>query len=211
MVAVNEHVRALERAIKTTGDEPAETTYASPAPSPVDVEEVLAAPAQANEPPAADPAEDFISNSAAEVFGSASDADNDTDVSFIDIPGFEKERRFFAEDAPADRGRAPDDRFVVDNTQERRWDLADAPAEEETAAAAPATPAPQAGPDSDGFLTGPRPVVSPRTIERPEPAMERRSTSRAEVELSAATATIDPDADAIDLYELGAIDCVQTV
>ena len=66
-----------------------------------------------------------------------------------------------------------------------------------------------AGPDSDGFLTGPRPVVSPKKIVRPKPA-PAPSLAAPEAKPATATATLDPDADAVDLYLLGAVDCVQT-
>jgi len=100
---------------------------------------------------------------------------------------------------------------VVDGQQDRRWDLSEEQSEE-TSAAPDSAPKKPAGPDNDGFLTGPRPTVR---VERPSAAPKAAPAPRpAVVELepaSSTTATLDPDADAVDLYALGAIDCVQTV
>ena len=53
-----------------------------------------------------------------------------------------------------------------------------------------------------------------RVAPRPRavaPEVPRTAAPAPAPEPVAATATLDPDADAIDLYELGAVDCVQTV
>jgi hypothetical protein len=202
-VAVREHVRALERAVQTNGRKPAEASPpVAPAPSRFDSsEKPMAAPSPAA--PAADSSDDFIAQGAAHMFGS----DHDRDVSFADIPGFEKERRFFADET--EQPVEPDDRFVVDGANEG-WSLSGESGAEEASGSEPASCAPAPG-DTDGFLTGPRPVVSPRKIERPEPSPAPRSAApEPHAAEPAATATMDPDADAVDLYELGAVDCVQT-
>lgn len=218
-VAMNEHVRALERAIGITPSlRPAPAEFTSAA---VDLESAAAA-AASPAPAAHDGGEDFVARTSSEMF-----ANDNNDVSFADIPAFEKEHRFFA-DPPADHADS-DDHFVVDSAaQERRWDLSEEKSDEEpatTTAHAEAKPAP----DHDGFLTGPRPTVkskrasaapappvtpraatpqpakpapAPAPVAQPAPIMEEAS--------AVATATLDSDADAVDLYALGAVDCVQT-
>ena len=204
-VAMNEHVRSLERAIgvtpsrSTSGNAPSSAAIdldSSPAPASAAVREST---------------EDL--GAGAHMFGS----DTSADISFADIPGFEKEHRFFA-DPPASADAA-DERFVVDNTHERRWDLSEENADE-AAGAAPARADAKHAPDPDGFLTGPRPTVkSQRTSPPPTPAraaapapvpVPAREPEPVLQEAAVATATLDVDADAMDLYALGAIDCVQT-
>jgi hypothetical protein len=208
-VAMNEHVRSLERAIGVVST-PADSMNDVPSSrGELDSTPVKAAPAA----PGAD--DDFVGQSAARMFGS----DTTEDVTFADIPGFEKERRFFSE-SPADNAGAADDRFVVDSSPERRWDLTEEHADESAAEPAPAAAPKQAAADSDGFLTGPRPTVSPKRVERAAPkkatraaAHEMAATQDAAMEsseTSTATATLDADADAVDLYALGAVDCLQT-
>lgn len=210
-VAINEHVRALERAVRGAESEPAApmsepaATASEPAASPLDVFErtpvAAARPAERSEQ-----VEDFITHGAAENFGD----ENSGDVSFVDIPGFEKERRFFGDDRTSSAGESRDERFVVDSAQ--KWDLAstDTDADENKSAVTGASH--PAGPDSDGFLTGPRPVVSPKKIERPKPVVASPGFEAPEAAPEAATAMLDPDpdADAVDLYLLGAVDCVQS-
>ncbi|HXS08738.1 MAG TPA: hypothetical protein VN852_02030 [Candidatus Krumholzibacteria bacterium] len=198
-VAMNEHVRSLERAI---GVKPAAQPAAAPqtAANPVDLDVAPAALGARNGDV------DLAPSTSSTMFS----GDRNDDINFADIPGFEKERRFFA-DPPADGAAATDDRFVVDGQQDRRWDLSEEQSEE-TSAAPDSAPKKPAGPDNDGFLTGPRPTVR---VERPSAAPKAAPAPRpAVVELepaSSTTATLDPDADAVDLYALGAIDCVQTV
>lgn len=199
-VAMNEHVRSLERAIGIT-----------PSPRPAAAPEPQAAPVDIDAAPAPLGARHGDVDLAATSTPSRMfSGDNNDDINFADIPGFEKEHRFFADPA-ADDAVESDDRFTVDGQQDRRWDLADEQTEEKPAASDPA-PRKTAAPDNDGFLTGPRPTVrverpsaAPKAAPAPQPAV-------AELEpIASTTATLDPDADAMDLYALGAVDCVQTV
>jgi hypothetical protein len=208
-VAMNEHVRSLERAVGVSPSaRPVPAEFSSSA---VDLDVAAPAPAPARAPaPAAAPAseDDFIARTTGEMFG------NDHDISFADIPAFEKEHRLFA-DPPVDKAAESDDSF--DKAQETRWDLADEKAEE------PATASPQPAAktsDHDGFLTGPRPTVKARVSAPPAAAPQPKAApviapapapvTLEEESAAVATATLDPDADAMDLYALGAIDCVQT-
>ncbi len=203
-VAINEHVRSLERAIGMTPTaRPA--TPPPPIAASMDVE-VAPAPVEAQNGDV-----DLGAPASSRMFS----GDNSDDINFADIPGFEKEHRFFA-DPPADNNAESDDRFVVDGHQDRRWDLSEEQPEETPAAPEPAARKP-ANSDNDGFLTGPRPTVR---VERPSAAPRVPAASQPPVvesepavatETATATATLDPDSDAIDLYALGAIDCVQTV
>jgi hypothetical protein len=211
-VAMNEHVRALERAIGVApSSRPAPAEFTSSA---VDLDSPAAATPAAVTAPAHKGDEELVSRSGAEMFGN----DNNADISFADIPAFEKEHRFFA-DPPADLADS-DERFVVDNSQERRWDLSEEKSEEESGAA-PAHAEAKPASDSDGFLTGPRPTVkspraaapvTPRAAAPPPQPAPAPAPQPAQIEETAAvaTATLDPDLDAVDLYALGAIDCVQT-
>ena len=201
-IAMTEHVRALESAAESNDTPPARRAPSSSA-ADLDVTPSI------DTSSASGSGDDFITHGAAETFASE---DDDTSSSFVDIPGFEKEHKFFADTSSVELS---DDRFVVDRAEENRWDLADKA--ETPAASAAASPAPAAAPasesshDADGFLTGPRPVVSPKKIAKakdaPAPAP---APAPAALEPVAATATLDPDADAMDLYALGAVDCVQT-
>jgi len=208
-VVINEHVRALERAAGITP-----SSRPTPAGDAASAYEAPAAPAASSSRDAHDSEDDFITRRNAEPIVS----DTSDDISFADIPGFEKERRFFG-DAPAE-GEEKDDRFVVDSQQDRRWDLSEEHVAEEPVAKAAPKPDPRPDPkqdpkpDPDGFLTGPRPTVKkgPR-VATPQPApVEAAPQTPAVVDTGAtATATLDPDADAIDLYALGAIDCVSAM
>jgi hypothetical protein len=203
-VAMNEHLRSLERVAGISADArpPVRNDVSSSA---IDLD---TAPADATPALGArNGDEDLVARSNAGMFGGASSED----VSFADIPGFEKEQRFFA-DPPVNNIEETDDRFVVDNHQEQRWDLSEERAEEEQPARTVATK--QTSSDSDGFLTGPRPTVSSQRIERataPAPRAAAPQVASVVEAKTAATATLDPDADAVDLYALGAIDCVQTM
>jgi hypothetical protein len=200
-VAMNEHVRALERAIGAAPSRPAAAVTPSGA---IDLD----SPASAASVTA--PTVEAL-GAGSPMFGS----DTSGDISFADIP-FEKEHRFFA-DPPAERADTADDRFVVDAAQENRFDLSEEDSDE-TPAVVPSRTESKPAPDQDGFLTGPRPTVkSQRSAPQPAPAPVRAAAPLAPApapvreESSVATATLDPDADAMDLYALGAIDCVQTV
>ncbi|HET6462454.1 MAG TPA: hypothetical protein VFH33_01535, partial [Candidatus Krumholzibacteria bacterium] len=153
-VAINEHVRSLERAIGMT-----------PSPRPAAAPQPAAAPVDLAEAPAALGARSGeVDLGAAPTSSRMFSGDNSDDINFADIPGFEKEHRFFA-DPPADVAAESDDRFVVDGQQDRRWDLSEEQTEEKPAVSEPARR--PAGPDNDGFLTGPRPTVR---VERPSAA-----------------------------------------
>jgi len=202
-VAMNEHLRSLERVAGISADKrpPVKNDVPSSAVD-LDATPVDATPALG----ARNGDEDIIARSNAGMFG----GNTSEDVSFVDIPGFEKEHRFFA-DPPVNNIEETDDRFVVDSPQEQRWDLSEERAEEEQPARTEATK--QTPSDSDGFLTGPRPTVSSQRVERataPEPRAAAPQVASAVEAKTAATATLDPDTDAVDLYALGAIDCVQT-
>jgi hypothetical protein len=203
-VAMNEHVRALERAVGI--DAP---RAAAPAGAPMNTSAAVAidldsAPAVHD---ATESEDAFVARENARMFG----GDSSEDISFADIPGFEKERRILG-DAPSEMADAADDRFVVDSNQDRRWDLSEE-REEPKSAPARQAPARPAGPDADGFLTGPRPTVPAQRVERTVAPQAPRIATAPPMQLepaTAATATLDPDADAVDLYLLGAVDCVQT-
>ena len=206
-IAINEHVRALESAAQTGDAAPARKVKPASPSADLDVRPSNEAASTSSN------VDDFLTRGSGEVFGN----DDDTTSSFADIPGFEKERKFFADASSVEDS---DDRLAIDRAEEGRWDLNDE-AEAPVSAAAPAAPAPAPAPtpapasesshDSDGFLTGPRPVVSPKKIakakEAPAPAAKAVPVETA---APSATATLDPDSDAIDLYALGAVDCVQT-
>lgn len=205
-VAMNEHLRLLERVVGIASASRAAAVTETPSAA-VDLD----SPA-----PDAAPSLGAGSGDVTDVAGRSDTGmfakDGVDDVSFADVPGFEKEHRFFA-DPPADVADVADDRFVVEGHQEKSWDLT----EEQDADEQPAQPAAAKEPahDSDGFLTGPRPTVSSQRVPRPaaQPAQRMAPTpvaSAVETE-SVATATLDPDADAVDLYTLGAVDCVQTM
>lgn len=201
-VAMNEHLRSLERLVGIASASRAPVATETPSAT-VDLDSAAAdiTPALG----AGSDETDVAGRSNTGMFAK----DGVDDVSFADVPGFEKEHRFFA-DPPAD---VADERFVVEGHQEKTWDLT----EEQGADEAPAQPAAPKQPvhDSDGFLTGPRPTVSSQRVERPAAQPAQRVApmpvaSAVETE-AVATATLDPDADAVDLYALGAIDCVQTM
>ncbi len=199
-IAMNEHVRALERAIQPD----TESTEPAPAPTPASTIDLADDAVSALETESfARTSNDFVAQNNAGMFGS----DEEAGATFVDIPGFEKEQRFFAEGSPSPKLEMADDRFVVDRVEDARWGL-----NEDTDAAERVSETPaQSSHDSDGFLTGPRPVVSSQKIARPasQPA-PRAAAPDASVQSSTGTATLDPDADAVDLYALGAVDCVQT-
>jgi hypothetical protein len=199
-VAMNEHVRSLERAIGMPGSPNSTAVDSSSVPDRLD-----SAPVS----PAARLGDDeIVARDNARMFA----GDSSEDISFVDIPGFEKERRLFV-DSAAEGAASRDDRFVVDNQQDRRWDLSEEREEEKPASAQPTSSKPAAS-DSDGFLTGPRPTVSVHRVDRTvTPQSPRPGAPKAPIELepaSSVTATLDADADALDLYALGAVDCVQT-
>lgn len=203
-IAMNEHLRSLERVAGITAEtRPAVRSDAPSAAVNQDTSSADATPALG----ARNGDEDIVARNNTGMFG----GDASEDILFTDVPGFEKEHNFFA-DPPATGVEERDDRFVVDSPQEQRWDLSEERAEEGQPARTEATK--QAPSESDGFLTGPRPTVSSQRIDRATTPASRAASPQVanavEAE-TAATAMLDPDADAVDLYALGAIDCVQTM
>src|SRR5262249_19612260 len=82
-VAMNEHVRSLERAIGVTpSSRPAPAEFTS---SSVDLDGAAAAAPMPALPAAGKSDEDFVARTGAEMFGN----DNNDDISFADIPSFE--------------------------------------------------------------------------------------------------------------------------
>ena len=225
LAAMNEHVHALER---LSGDDSHTDVSSGLEVSGVaDLDLDTSAPSAGDDTVAKSREDDFVTPKASDVLGS----DAGDDAGFADIPGFEKERKFFSD--ASGQAQDADHHFEVDSTPERRWDLAEESPESEMADPASETSAPAATPapspvraaapagDTDGFLTGPRPTVTPSSKQPDAPAKKSpapapkapapvpvQQTTR---EADTATATIEPDADAVDLYELGAIDCVQTM
>jgi hypothetical protein len=149
--------------------------------------------------------------------------DQGEDAPFTDIPGFEKDRRLFADESGRPARHADHDtdpRFVVEREAGGEWDLARGTQAAETEAAvgkqpatpsAPPTPAAHAAED-DGFLTGPgakggstaKPVkAAPPTQKEVKPS---RRIKVDDVPAPVAAKAADPDADAVDLYALGAVD-----
>ena len=151
--------------------------------------------------------DEFLTQSAASVF--AQDARED--APFADIPGFEKEGRFFVEAANKPEGEAPehepeqDGRFVVDGNNAEGWDFA---AHEEIKADAPEAAREPAGADSDGFLTGPRSTLAAKgkKAPRPAPAADDAERPRTKTSERGSVATMESDPGVIDLYALGAVD-----
>lgn len=196
LVALAEQTRALDRAL---GGEAAAAPAVAEAPEPVAEWNDVAEPAASPEPVAvaataaevspspqsiASDDDGFVTQSGGSVFANAAVADNDG-------LGFEKEKRFFA-DLPGKGAAEPAVAHI---------DIEPAP---EPAAA----PEAHADAPDDSFLTGPRQTVVAKQRDASRPVlkhaapMEIETTSRVE----AATATLDPDADAMDLYALGAVD-----
>jgi hypothetical protein len=162
---------------------------------------------------ASDLDDDFVTQRAANVF----EESQDEDAQFADIPGFEKDRHLFTDDAgkPVDHAEhEADPRFVVEREAGAEWDLARATEAHEVAQnlahGTPSTPL-----EDDGFLTGPgktseaRPTVAPpktsgkKTKRIPVKDIDHEDPKPARAPVATKA---DPDADAIDLYALGAVD-----
>ncbi len=154
--------------------------------------------------------DEFLTQSPANVFGEG----GREDAPFVDIPGFEKEGKFFVGAANQPEGEAAehepeqDGRFVVDGNNAEGWDFA---AQEEKKAADP-EPAPArepAGADSDGFLTGPRSTLAAKVkkaLRQAPPAAEEAERPSAKATERGSVATMDSEPGVIDLYALGAVD-----
>ncbi len=199
-------------------------------------EDVQAPPAGARvvaEPePAAD--DDFVPQRAANVF-----EDTHDDTPFADIPGFEKDRNLFTDETGRKTDHhehEADPRFVVEREAGGEWDLSRATQAAETADEVDAThaaprakaPAPSAA-DDDGFLTGPSsgeapaakpaqrqtPAAKPAPAHKPvaaaKPAKSSRRIKVDDIAVADARAPVGVDADAVDLYAIGAVDFVAGV
>ncbi len=170
----------------------------------------------------------FVPQRAATVFeDTASD-----EGGFADIPGFEKERTMFTDETgrkAAHHENEADPRFVVEREAGAEWDLTRGTEAAETAGAVDAAqargkkpaaaPAPaQSAHDEDGFLTGPggkEAPAAPAAPAKPAPAAAAKASKpgrRIKVQdIAVPTAPVDADADAVDLYALGAVDFVAGV
>lgn len=237
-VAMGEQVRAFERAAGI--DSGAEAPVARPEPAPAVESGPSPAVSWAAEPgditaPAAvettagfddpstvslaDDGSDFVNPSVASVFESA--AVSDEEARFAEIPGFEKEHRFFAESENVDARQDVAVHIDVEHHDEAPAGAAAGAGSVDELADAPE--APEATTPPDGFLTGPRaepePIVDADRVEVARPAPRPRlhpAGGAAAPAAGTATATLEPDvpaapvveadADAVDLYALGAVD-----
>lgn len=169
-------------------------------------------------PDAANADEDFVPQRAASVF-----EESHEDAPFTDIPGFEKEHNLFTDESGRRAKHTEHDadpRFVVEREAGGEWDLARGTQAAETEAAArkqqpgtqptPSAPPPPAAED-DGFLTGPGAKGgSPSKAAKPAPK-DSKPSRRIKIDdigaaAPAAPMRADADADAVDLYALGAVD-----
>ena len=153
--------------------------------------------------------DEFLTQSPASVFAGA----DREEAPFADIPGFEKEGRFFVESANqpgAETGehehepeQDQDGRFVVDGNNTEGWDFAaDAEPKDDAPERAPARE--PAGADSDGFLTGPRSTL--KKTPRPAAAGDGAERPGAKTPERGSVATMETEPGVIDLYALGAVD-----
>jgi len=186
-----------------------------------DLEEEIAippAPAVSHaEPDTAGLDDDFVTQGKASVFEESGD-----ETPFADIPGFEQEKHLFtdASGRTTHHEHDNDPRFVVEREAGGEWDLERGTQAAEREAghgprpkvAAHAAPAPASSAEDDGFLTGPGPKPAP--ADKPIKPAHRETVAPAAKPAAAPVAKAakpvepDPDADAIDLYALGAIDAV---
>ena len=218
LVALADSVDGLERA---TGAKAAAKAAPAPARAPkaaedwgniaADLEEEIAIPTAPEVVPAetqiADLDDDFVTQSTASVFEESADAP------FADIPGFEQDKHLFTDAAGKKTVHEHDNdpRFVVEREAGGEWDLerGTEAAEREAGHKKPAKPAKAAAhapapktADEEGFLTGPG-AKAGSAGDKPIKPVPREK-------IAAAPAPVqpDPDADAIDLYALGAVDAV---
>jgi hypothetical protein len=131
-------------------------------------------------------------------------AAEEEEAQFADIPGFEKERRVFNE-RPV---QAAPEESSTDGLEVEQSD--DATLEETAAAEGDATG--DAGSHDDGFLTGPRGEDKPKQKQGKSPAGAGAQADVSRVAtMEDESPVYDLDADAIDLYALGAVDYVEGV
>ncbi|MDH4037154.1 MAG: hypothetical protein OEX18_09760 [Candidatus Krumholzibacteria bacterium] len=167
--------------------------------------------------------ESFENNAPPAVFEEEAGED---ESQFADIPGFEKEQRVFNEGIAQTPGEPDDtgDGLEVEPESSDVYSEARHPAP--SAEAAAEEPAPETSSHSDdGFLTGPRGKAPARKAAEPEaesdPAPRRRPPIKVvpvEVDTEPEEdgrididAEVEEDADALDLYALGAVDFVEGV
>jgi hypothetical protein len=242
LVALAEAVNGLDRASggrPKPAAAPARAAATAPATAPgedwgnlkASLEDDVEAPApRASARPASEPAaedEDFVPQRAANVFEDT----GGEETPFADIPGFEKEKNLFTDEAGRKTDHhehEADPRFVVEREAGGEWDLTRGTQAAESAGAvdadhAPrpkkAAPAPAAQPtnEEDGFLTGPggkdapaapaQPAAKPMAAAKPAKPSRRIKVD----DIAVAAAAVGPDADAVDLYALGAVDFVAGV
>lgn len=168
-----------------------------------------AAQAEAREETPASTDDQFLTQSPASVFA---EADRE-DAPFADIPGLQKEGRFFVEAANQpgaataehehEHEQDQDGRFVVDGNNTEGWDFA-ADAEPTDGAPERAPAREPAGADSDGFLTGPRSTL--KKTPRPATAVDEAERPSARTPERGSVATMETEPGVIDLYTLGAVD-----
>jgi hypothetical protein len=179
--------------------------------------------------PAAAAPEDIENGEPANVF---EESPSDEEAVFADIPGFEKEQRVFNERVAEDHRAESTDGLEVEPESDNVYREV-ASGEE----AAPETPDTAA--HDEGFLTGPRGTGSKKADKKadknaPQPVADEAPKRRAPIKIEPveiATAAednrididadvapetqvevaADVDADAFDLYELGAVDFVEGV
>jgi len=211
---------------------PASPRTPQPAPAPkaqedwgnlaADLEEEVTIPAPPKvsiaEPDTAGLDEDFVTQSAAAVFEETGESGDE--APFADIPGFEQDKHLFADSAgrKSHHEHDNDPRFVVEREAGGEWDLARGTQAAEREAghgdkrgknAAHAAPAPApAALEDEGFLTGPGPKAP---ADKPIKPSKHEKVAKAPVPPVAIPVAPDPDADAIDLYALGAVDAVAGV
>ncbi len=228
LVALAASVDGLDRA---TGSKPA-PAKAARAPEPAapkaaedwgniaaDLEDEVTIPAPPKvslaEPDTAGLDDDFVTQSTANVFGQTRDDTPADDAPFADIPGFEQDKHLFTDAAGRKNHHEHenDPRFVVEREAGGEWDLerGTEAAEREAGhgdkrgkAAAHAAPA-HAPAEDDGFLTGPGPKAADKPIK---PSKHEKVAAAAAPAAAVKPSAPDPDADAIDLYALGAVDAV---
>jgi hypothetical protein len=147
--------------------------------------------------------EDFVTQRAANVF-----EDTSEETGFADIPGFEKEKNLFTDESGQKRAHHEHDvdpRFVVEREAGGEWNLERGTEAAETARSVDASHdgrrAKAQPTEDDGFLTGPKGAPAATPAARPT-----KPSRRIKVDDIAAAAPIDADADAVDLYALGAVD-----
>ena len=242
LVALAEAVNGLDRA---SGGKPKPTAAPAPAAAAAPAEgwgdlkasleddaEASAPAPRANARPASEPAsedDDFVPQRAANVFEDT----GSEETPFADIPGFEKEKNLFTDEAGRKTDHhehESDPRFVVEREAGGEWDLTRGTQAAETAgvvdadhAPRPKKSAPAPAPNSDeddGFLTGPgakeAPAAPAAPAAKPAAAKPTKPSRRIKVDdiavaAAAAPAAVGPDADAMDLYALGAVDFVAGV